>query len=433
VLKKALLFLLPALAVLCLAGAILYNLPPVHERLSWRVENLRTEIWRKLHPPEEIVFIPQEQVAAAVEATLAAMTPNATALPDVAALTPTLLPLTTTPLPSPTVTPAPIPEKVVLEGLTHEYEKMNNCGPATLSMNLTYYGWQGDQIVIRSVLRPNDPRVDDKNVMPAELAGYAESQGFRALVRSAGDLLTIKRLVAAGIPVIIEKGFLPPKQQWMGHYELVTGYDDGRERFITQDSYIMADYPLPYAELAERWRDFNYLYLVVFPPERAAEVQAILGTQADETANFQFAAERAAAETEELSGRDLFFAWYNRGTSLVGLEDYVGAAAAYDQAFAVYAALPAEERPWRMLWYQIGPYPAYYHTGRYQDVINLAKTTIAVFDKPVLEESYYWRGLARQALGDQEGAIADLQRAAQLNPTSTGALDQLARLGVADP
>jgi hypothetical protein len=72
---------------------------------------------------------------------------------------------------------------------------------------------------------------------------------------------------------------------------------------------------------------------------------------------------------------------------LLNLQDYAGAAQAYDSAFALYAALPQDERPWRLLWYQDGPYAAYYHTGRYQDVINLAHSTLINVDKPVLEET----------------------------------------------
>jgi tetratricopeptide (TPR) repeat protein len=80
------------------------------------------------------------------------------------------------------------------------------------------------------------------------------------------------------------------------------------------------------------------------------------------------------------------------------------------------------------LWYQDGPYAAYYHTGRYQDVLNLAGTALVTVDKPVLEETYYWRGLAKAALGDQAGAVEDLNRAFTLNPKSTPAGAELQRI-----
>jgi len=333
------------------------------------------------------------------------------------------------------VQPTPIPEKVILKGIVHEYQKMNNCGPATLAMALTYWGWQGDQRDTRRYLRPNFATVDDKNVSPAEMVAYVEQfTSLRALVRVGGEVEWLKRLVAAGFPVIIEKGFQPPKEDWMGHYEVINGYDEARQRFIAQDSYIMPDFPLPYADLEERWwRDFNYVFLVIYPPEKESDLVQLLGPQADSAYNYRYAAQKALDEISRLEGRDLFFAWFNRGSNLTALGDYAAAAQAYDQAFALYAALPEHERPWRVLWYQFGPYQAYYESGRYQDVIRLANTTLSFLAQPVLEEALYWRGLAKDALGDQEGAIADLTRAVKLNPNFAPAVDELHRRGLQAP
>ncbi len=73
------------------------------------------------------------------------------------------------------------------------------------------------------------------------------------------------------------------------------------------------------------------------------------------------------------------------------LQDYDGAAQAYDQAFAIYPTIPEKQRPWRMVWYQTGPYFAYFFTRRYYDVISLATDTIDNINEPTMEESYYWR------------------------------------------
>ena len=81
-----------------------------------------------------------------------------------------------------------------------------------------------------------------------------------------------------------------------------------------------------------------------------------------------------------------------------------------------------------MMWYQTGPYWAYYYTGRYQDVINLATTTLDAMSEPVLEESYYWRALALQASGDNKGAIADLRASLKYHPGFEPALTQLQQL-----
>lgn len=438
--------LLVSLSILAcgLLGVVIYNLPPVHERLSWRVANLNAEIRYYLNPPEQVVFVPQEQEAfieAIVAATLQALTPvapvdsvaNSTQIePTATQPGPTAAP---TRSPTPTLTPTPLPEKVELSGIVHEYQKFNNCGPANLSMALSYWGWEGDQFETREFLRPSY-EIDDKNVNPWEMVAFVESQtDFKALWRVGGDLDLLKRLVAAGFPVVIEKGLHPPEEYWLGHFEIVSGYDEARSYFMVYDSFVGPDYayPVSYAEIDEFWRHFNNVYVVIYAPDREAEVLAILGPHVDAGDNFKYAAQKALEETGSLSGRDQFFAWFNRGSNLVFLEDYAAAAEAYDAAYSVYATLPEEERPWRMLWYQFGPYAAYYHTGRYQDVINLAYATLVNVDKPVLEETYYWRGMARAASGDREGAIEDLRRAAELNTRSTEAAEQLRLLGLEYP
>ena len=407
---------------LCLLAAVIYNLPPVHERLSRRVDNVVVQIRRFLNPPEEVVFVPQEQVDAIVAATLTAMAPTSTPLP---ALTQTPSP---TPLPSPT--PTLIPANASLSGIRHEYQQFNNCAPASLSMVLSYWGWTGDQFQTRAFLRPSH-EADDKNVNPFEMVQFVENfTEYDALWRFGGDLDLLKRLVAAGFPVLIEKGVDPQDDSWLGHFQIISGYNDASGQFLVYDSLEGPPqaYGVSYDVVAQVWRHFNYAYVVVFPPERTAEVHSALGAHSDPLQSYALAAERALAEANSLTGREQFFAWFNLGASLLQLQDYAGAAQAYDTAFTLYAALPLEARPWRLLWYVDGPYAAYYQTGRYQDVINLAEATLINIDKPVLEETYYWRGMARAALGDRAGAIEDFQRAAALNPNSTPAQEELQRI-----
>jgi tetratricopeptide (TPR) repeat protein len=421
--RRYLIFSLLGVLALCLLTVVAYNLPPIHDRLAWRVDNLRVQISRFLNPPEEVVFVPQEQVDAIVNATMTALASTATSTPPA---------LTETALPSPTASlvPTPIPASASLSGIRHEYQKFNNCAPASLSMVLSYWGWTGDQFATRTYLRPSH-EIDDKNVNPFEVVDYVEKNTeYDAVWRVGGNLDLLKRLLAAGFPVLIEKGLDPHDDAWLGHYQIVSGYDDAKSRFLVYDSYEgpAEAWGVPYDVIAQFWRHFNFAYVVVFPPERAAEVNAILGLDSDPQQNFQNAAGLALAEANSLTGREQFFAWYNRGSNLVYLQDYAGAAQAYDTAFSLYAALPLEERPWRLFWYQDGPYAAYYHTGRYQDVVNLAHSTLINVDKPVLEETYYWRGMAKEALGDRQGAIEDLQRAAALNPNSTPAQQALQQI-----
>jgi len=331
----------------------------------------------------------------------------------------------------PTVAPSatPLPRSVILEGVKHEYQLYNNCGPASLAMELSYWGWAGNQKVAAAALKPEQ---DDKNVSPREMYDYLLTIGYDAYIRVNGDEDTLKRFIAAGYPVLVEKGFTCQAGErctgWFGHYSVFTGYDDARGVFITQDSFISPNLKLTYAEVMDNWRAFNYLYLVAFPagPQRDAEVAQLLGEAADLTANYYAALQRSQREALTLSGQEAAFAWFNVGTNLASLQDYAGAAQAFDQARTIGL-------PYRMLWYQFGPYRAYYQMARYQEVIDLATFAVGSVTPgvvPGLEESYFWRGQAEEQLGQREAAIADYRTALARNPTYQPAREALAVLGL---
>jgi hypothetical protein len=428
--SKKIIRLAVLLPLLLLVGAILFQLPPIHDRLAWRIDDLRARIKYTFNPPEEVVFVPEEQSGPQDASPTPTLPPTltATATATDPGPTATLVPTAT---PSPTLTP--LPGSARIEGIRYEdqHGRLNYCGPANLSMAMTFWGWQGNRDLVGRAIKPLP---DDKNVMPYEMQEFIASESdLASIVRVGGDVETIKALVAGGFPALLETGTflrdLTGVISWMGHYQLVTGYDDERQVFIIQDSYVSADHEMTYDDLVTNWRAFNYLYLVTYPNEREPELQAILGPRWDKVTSEQIAAQLASDEIFNTSGRDQFFAWFNRGTSLMLLQDYAGAAAAYDEAFInVYPSIPQGERPWRMMWYQTGPYWAYFYSGRYYDVINLATTTLSQMSDPVLEESFYWRALALEALGDTSGAVADLREAVTLNPNFSVAHNQLNRL-----
>jgi tetratricopeptide (TPR) repeat protein len=433
--RKSVIYTAIAIPVLCLLVALVYNLPPVHTRLAWRVDELRTRIKYAINPPEEAVFVPQGGTTQSSLATPAVrvITPTPTITP-----TPPGPTATSTPSPTPTISPTPVPEKVILSGVKYEdqHNRWNYCGPANLSMALTFWGWDGNRDVVGEYVKPADK---DKNVMPYELQDFVDTQteGLTALVRNGGEIEVIKSLIAAGFPVLAEKGYYEydytGKLGWLGHYQFINGYDDTRQAFTVQDTYIKGgkDHRLPYEDFIEGWRSFNNLFMVIYPEERTDEVLRLLGPWADPAWANSHALEMAQVESESLTGIDQFFAWFNRGTSLTNLGQYADAAAAYDQAFALYNNLEDDyQRPYRIMWYQTWPYWAYFYSGRYQDVINLADTTLNdTISEPVLEESFYWRALAREALGDVQGAIDDLRESVRLNPNFGPGWEQLSRLG----
>jgi tetratricopeptide (TPR) repeat protein len=326
----------------------------------------------------------------------------------------TLTPEATAPSPAPPPAPtAALPPSAAIGGFRHEYQTWNNCGPATASMALSALGAAGDQSEAASFLKP-DP--DDKNVGPEELAAYARQRGYGASVRVNGTIERLKALLVAGFPVIVETWFIPDPGDEMGHYRLLSGYDDAAGEFTALDSYHGPNVRLPYAEFDGLWRIFNRTYVVVYPSDREEAVQAQLGLDGDDGAMFAAAAARARAE---LAARPDAFGWFNLGSSLVGLGDMPAAAEAFDEARALGL-------PWRMLWYQFGPFEAYAAVGRWPEVAALAEANLANADN--LEESHYWLGRARAQAGDVDGARAAWQRALALNPNAAFVRDALEAL-----
>jgi len=154
-------------------------------------------------------------------------------------------------------------------------------------------------------------------------------------------------------------------------------------------------------------------------------VAKLLGANLDVNKNYHDALARAQQEALTSTGEAQAFAWFNVGTNLHSLKDYAGAASAYDQARQIGL-------PYRMLWYQFGPYLSYFYMARYQDVVDLATFAIkSVTTVPGLEEAYYWRGQAEQSLGQPAAAIDDYKTSLDRHPGYKLAIDALNNLGQA--
>jgi len=333
-----------------------------------------------------------------------------------------------TPTPSPTPTPAP-PLSVSLTGLRHEYQGWNNCGPTTLAMALSYWERSETQYDVAPVLKP-DP--EDKNVSPWEMESYVRGLGLGAIVRVGGTIERLKALVRANFPAIVETWYVRDARDQLGHYRLIIGYDDTAGQFITYDSLHGPDVTIGYQELDELWRVFNRTYLVIYAPERWEPLAAILGPDLDDAAMYERALETGRVEAVTppescVAYADcadwVTFSWFNVGSSLTSLGRHAEAVAAYDQARQLGLH-------YRMLWYQFGPYESYHAVGRYDDVIALANATLATANN--LEESYYWRGKARLAQGDADGARADFKAALRYHTDWPPAVIALAEMEASD-
>ncbi len=430
--QRAWFYLILVIGFMALAVG-LYQIPAIQDKAYFYVASARAKIAYFFNPPEEQAFTPGEKGTPEenISASMTALQPTATQtlLPS---NTPTPLPThmdtpTPTPTQTPTQTPTPIPTAVKLTGIRHELQRFNNCGPANLAMALSYWGWEGDQFVTEDILKP---RREDRNVMPYEMLDYVLTQTeYGAVLRYGGDVELAKRLVAAGFPVLTERGYKAPKEGWMGHYGIIYGYDDEKGEVRIPDSYI-GDVGIKYDVLQMYWNQFDGVYLVIYPWDREAEVMAVLGPHADPEYNLSATLEQITNRIPIEEGRELFFAWYSRGSILVQLGDYYAAAEAYDIAWELYGDMQYDLRPWRVIWYQTGPYYAYYYTGRYQDVLDLANQTIYITPEDAISETWVWRGRANLILGNRETAINDFKRALEWHPGWWVAETELQNLGV---
>ncbi len=397
-----------------LAAILIYLLPPVRSRVDWRLDMTRTYL-RGVFNPVEPLPTPEERPTQAVSST---PSPTATLLPN--------LPTAThEPTSTPVPTPTPIPGAVTLNPPTWERQGPNNCGPASLSMYLHYYGWEGDQNTITAVVKP---LAEDRNVNPEELVYFVRNHAgwLNAEFRVGGDLDLLRQLIAAGFPVLIEESFYfdqpywPNDDLWAAHYLLLTGYDDDSQVFIGQDSFHGADQRVSYTTLDEYWQIFNRVYLLVYLPGQGAALQSILGADWDPDANRQHALDEAQVETQ--AEPDNAFAWFNLGSNLVYFERYGEAATAYDTARTLGL-------PQRMLRYQFGPFFAYFHAHLNAEL--LALTEYALERTPNSEEALLWHGWALYRMGETNKAIEDWRAALEANPTYLDAQYALDFVGAA--
>lgn len=330
---------------------------------------------------------------------------------------PTLSP-TNTPTPLPTATQPPLPEKVVIEGLGSVVQGFNNCGPANMTIVLNYYGDATTQEEAATYLKPNK---EDRNVSPWQISDYVnEFTALRSTAHSGGNMEMLKRLIAAGFPVVIEKGYEPNSTEgWYGHYLTVYGYDDAAQQIYSKDTNLGPFDGRPrldsYEEFSHWWQQFNYTFYVVYPPEQEAQVMSIIPLELQQPFTMWQYVTQLAQEERTADPSDAF-AWFNYGVAQTRLGELTGDSSYYQTAAAAFDEARTIGLPPRTLYYEHRPFMAYWKIGRLDDVIQLADALLATSGGKWVEEVYWFKGHALAAQGQLYAAAEAYAAALDVNP-----------------
>ena len=309
-------------------------------------------------------------------------------------------------------------EKALIDNKYHTYQTFNNCGPATLSMILSWYGVNASQSELGDQMRPYQIASgdnDDKTIFTYEFVEWAEKYGLKAVGRRNGDIELLKRFSANGIPVVV-KTWLHPGED-IGHFRIVRGYDESSGVIIQDDSYEGPNKRISYYDFLGMWQPFSYDYMIVYTADLEEKVMAILGEEWDEQTSWQNTLERAQKESG-LNPENIY-PIFNVSVASYQLGDYRASVEAFER---VETRLPR-----RMLWYQIEPIRAYQKLGNYDRVFEIIQRLLDGGNR-AFSELYLIRGEIYLEKGDKQKARQEFEQALLYNKnlkTSQDALNGL--------
>lgn len=289
----------------------------------------------------------------------------------------------------------------LLGSTKHIYQTFNNCGPATLSMALSFYEINVSQKELGEKMRPyQNPEGDndDKTIFPYEFSRWAKEYGLEALYRPNGDLDTIKRFTTNGF-LVVTKTWLKVDDD-IGHFRVVRGFDENKKVIIQDDSYHGPNKKIAYFDFLSMWQPFNYAYVVVYPKEKEELVNAILGKERDVEIAYLNSADRAKKEMG-LTPENIY-PWFNLSTAYYHAQEYKKSVEAFEEV---------ENRlPKRMLWYQIEPIKSYFELGDYDRVFQITDRVLSGGNR-AFSELYQIRGEIYLKKGDRQKAKEEFDKA----------------------
>lgn len=330
------------------------------------------------------------------------------------------------------VQPSPTPTQLIQKtidfkkpGLTelipmkkHVFQTFNNCGPAALSMALSYYGIEMSQAELGQKLRPYQNSLgdnDDKSVNLDEFAIEASKHSLTTFHRPNGRLELIKTLVANGVPIIV-RTWLNPNDD-IGHFRIIRGFNDSTRKITQDDSYHGKDLQIDYNEFFSMWQPFGYEYLLLLKPDQKELVAAILGEEENEKQAWENAKSRSLEELSKNSSDP--YTLFNLSTAHYQLGNYDDSVKYFEQV--------ESKLPFRMLWYQIQPIRSYQKLKNYPRVFGLTNKILNNYNR-AFSELYQIRGEVYLEQGNRGAAKVEFEKAVLYNSNFQPAKEALTQL-----
>lgn len=314
--------------------------------------------------------------------------------------------------------PVEVPIAKIIENDYHIFQTFNNCGPAALSMALSYFNIHKSQKELGQDLRPyQNPQGDndDKSVTLSELEFKAREFDLITFHRPNGNIALLERFLAEGIPIITRTQLEAGED--IGHYRVVKGYDKIKKEIIQDDSLQGHNLRYSYVQFENLWKMFNYEYLVIVPKDKKHIVESILGEEVDIKVAWTNAA-KTAEKALNLNSEDIY-SRFNLSIALYYMGDFTGAIREFESV--------ENKLPFRTLWYQIEPLLAYYKIGDYSKIMSVSDKIFSNQNR-AYSELYILRGDVFKDQGKIALAKAEYEKAVYYNrnlKTAAAALEAL--------
>ncbi|MDD5301828.1 MAG: C39 family peptidase [Elusimicrobia bacterium] len=136
----------------------------------------------------------------------------------------------------------------------------DQCGPSALASVLGYWG----KPAAPAQLREEIYRANLKGSLTVDLLLAAESRGLSAEMLDGG-LVRVKKELDEGHPLIafVNVGL---RVYPIGHYMVITGYDDGRRVFFAHSG-LTRDQKISYGKFDGQWEKTKRWTLLIVPPQ----------------------------------------------------------------------------------------------------------------------------------------------------------------------